>query len=149
MTCSGLSGAKECKSCRSLKMLKNGPTLAIVAVHTAENEPLKIWEVIQFNIYSPPQTSQRVRSITRAGAVRLLLVCAPVVFSSSQSQVADAHRKTGSARSGGRTSSLQPCRPTASKLEVRNPGAANVRCNANVTLSIFWQTIANLNDFVY
>ena len=36
------SGAKECESCRSRKMLKNAPTLAIVAVHTAENEPLKI-----------------------------------------------------------------------------------------------------------
>ena len=39
----GLSGAKECKSCRSRKILKNAPTLAIVAVDTAENEPLKIW----------------------------------------------------------------------------------------------------------
>ena len=38
-----LSGAKECKSCRSRKILKNAPTLAIVAVDTAENEPLKIW----------------------------------------------------------------------------------------------------------
>ena len=37
-----LRGAKVCKSCRSRKMLKNAPTLAIVAVHTAENEPLKI-----------------------------------------------------------------------------------------------------------
>ena len=37
-----LSGAKEYKSCRSRKMLKNAPTLAIVAVHTDENEPLKI-----------------------------------------------------------------------------------------------------------
>ena len=37
-----LSGAKDCKTCRSREMLKNAPTLAIVAVHTAENEPLKI-----------------------------------------------------------------------------------------------------------
>ena len=37
-----LRGAKDCKTCRSRKMLKNAPTLAIVAVHTAENEPLKI-----------------------------------------------------------------------------------------------------------
>ena len=37
-----LSGAKECKSCRSRKMLQNAPFLAIVAVHTDENEPLKI-----------------------------------------------------------------------------------------------------------
>ena len=37
-----LSGAKDCKSCRSRKMRKNAPTLAIVAVDTAENEPLKI-----------------------------------------------------------------------------------------------------------
>ena len=38
-----LSGAKECKSCRSRKMLQNASFLAIVAVDTAENEPLKIW----------------------------------------------------------------------------------------------------------
>ena len=37
-----LSGAKECKSCRSRKMLQNAAFLAIVAVHTDENEPLKI-----------------------------------------------------------------------------------------------------------
>ena len=48
------SGAKVCKSCRSRKMLKNAPTLAIGAVHTEENEPLKNLEVIQFNIHSPP-----------------------------------------------------------------------------------------------
>ena len=36
------SGAKECESCRSRKMLKNAPTLAIVAVDTAENEPSKV-----------------------------------------------------------------------------------------------------------
>ena len=36
------SGAKECESCISRKMLKNAPTLAIVAVHTEENEPPKI-----------------------------------------------------------------------------------------------------------
>ena len=38
----GLSGGKECKSCRSRKMLQNEYLVAIVAVHTAENEPLKI-----------------------------------------------------------------------------------------------------------
>ena len=36
-------------------MLKNAPTLAIVAVHTEENEPLKIWgdlfNLIQFGPY--------------------------------------------------------------------------------------------------
>ena len=36
------SGAKECRSCRSRKMLKNEPTLAIVAAHTDENEPIKV-----------------------------------------------------------------------------------------------------------
>ena len=35
-------GAKECKFCRFRKMLKNASFLAIVDVHTAENEPLKI-----------------------------------------------------------------------------------------------------------
>ena len=37
-----LSGAKECKSCRSRKMLQNAAFLAIVAVHTDENEPSKV-----------------------------------------------------------------------------------------------------------
>ena len=37
-----LSGAKAWKSCRSRKMLQNEPTLAIVAVHEEENEPLEI-----------------------------------------------------------------------------------------------------------
>ena len=41
----GVSGAKAKKSCRTRKMLKNEPTLAIVAVDTEENEPLKIWGV--------------------------------------------------------------------------------------------------------
>ena len=36
------SGAKECRSCRARKMLKNAPTLAIVAVHTEENEPSRV-----------------------------------------------------------------------------------------------------------
>ena len=39
-------------------MLKNAPTLAIVAVHTAENEPLKVLGVIQFNIQSCPYSLQ-------------------------------------------------------------------------------------------
>ena len=41
----GVSGAKAKKSCRARKMLKNEPTLAIVAVDTGENEPLKVWDV--------------------------------------------------------------------------------------------------------
>ena len=41
----GVSGAKAKKSCRARKMLKNEPTLAIVAVDTGENEPLKVWGV--------------------------------------------------------------------------------------------------------
>ena len=36
------SGAKECESCRSRKMLKNAPTLAIVAVHTDESDPSRV-----------------------------------------------------------------------------------------------------------
>ena len=38
-----LSGAKDCKSCRSRKTLQNEYLVAIVAVHTAENEPSKVW----------------------------------------------------------------------------------------------------------
>ena len=41
-----LSGAKHCKSGRSRKSLQNEPLVAIVAVHTAENEPLKVLRVI-------------------------------------------------------------------------------------------------------
>ena len=41
----GGSGAKAKRSCRARKMRKNEPTLAIVAVHTEENEPLKVWGV--------------------------------------------------------------------------------------------------------
>ena len=37
-----LSGAKVCASCRSRKMLKNAPTFAIVAVHTAWNDLLTV-----------------------------------------------------------------------------------------------------------
>ena len=49
-----LSGAKQCKSCRSRKMLQNAPTLAIVAVDTAENEPLQVLggNSIQYSILS-------------------------------------------------------------------------------------------------
>ena len=38
----GFRGAKAKKSCRSRKILKNASFLAIVAVDTAENEPLKV-----------------------------------------------------------------------------------------------------------
>ena len=38
-------------------MMQNAPTLPIVAVHTAENEPLKSLGVIQFNIQSCPALS--------------------------------------------------------------------------------------------
>ena len=41
----GVSGAKAKKSCKARKMLKNEATLAIVAVDTGENEPLKVWGV--------------------------------------------------------------------------------------------------------
>ena len=40
------SGAKACKSGRSRKMLQNVTLLAIVAVHTAENEPPNVRQVM-------------------------------------------------------------------------------------------------------
>ena len=46
------SGAKAKKSCRSRKILKNASFLAIVAVNTAENEPLKVWAV-SFHYFNP------------------------------------------------------------------------------------------------
>ena len=39
---SGVSGAKAKKSCRARKILQNASFLAIVAVDTAENEPLGV-----------------------------------------------------------------------------------------------------------
>ena len=59
-----MSGAKACKSCRSRQELSNEYLLAKIGVDTAEstaaaaeNEPLKVWGKIQFNIHLPPQTS--------------------------------------------------------------------------------------------
>ena len=40
------SGAKACKSGRSRKMLQNVTLLAIVAIHTAANEPPKVRQVM-------------------------------------------------------------------------------------------------------
>ena len=37
-----LSGAKDCKSCSSRKIIQDEYLVAIVAVDTAENEPLKV-----------------------------------------------------------------------------------------------------------
>ncbi len=57
-------------------MLKNAPTLAIVAFHTAENEPLKIWEVIHFIgrfaslAATAPSASTPASSFARAAADR-------------------------------------------------------------------------------
>ena len=48
----GVSGAKAKKSCRARKILKNACFLAIVAVDTAENEPLKVWAV-SFHYFNP------------------------------------------------------------------------------------------------
>ena len=38
----------------TLKMQQNEYLLAKIGVDTAENEPLQIWEVIQFNIHFTP-----------------------------------------------------------------------------------------------
>ena len=42
-------------------MLKNAPTLAIVAVDTAKNEPLQVLGVVQFNIQSCPYLGRAVK----------------------------------------------------------------------------------------
>ena len=53
--------SERCKSltCRSRNMLQNAPTLAIVAVHTEENEPLKIWGDLFSLVQLPPYYSRR------------------------------------------------------------------------------------------
>lgn len=53
-----MRGAKICKSCRSRKKFKKlqyASFLAIVAVHTAENESLKLWMWFIHFIHSTPQ----------------------------------------------------------------------------------------------
>ena len=72
----GGSGAKAKRSCRARKMRKNEPTLAIVAVHTEENEPLKVWgvsfhyfnRILMYRHWSglkQPQVSQSIHNALR------------------------------------------------------------------------------------
>ena len=49
-----LQKTHKCKSCRSRQELSNEYLLAKIGVGTAENEPLKVWEKIQFIIHLPP-----------------------------------------------------------------------------------------------
>ena len=64
--CKGLQNFSDSAAylCRCWKSLKNSSFLANVAVHTAENAPLKIWEVIQFNTHSPPICGEESRNAT-------------------------------------------------------------------------------------
>ena len=48
------SGAKEFRSDRSRQELSNEYLIAKIGFDTAENEPLKVWGLIQFNIQSSP-----------------------------------------------------------------------------------------------
>ena len=48
---------RNLQSCRARKMLKNASFLAIVAVDTAENEPLKVWGWFHFIFHSSPYKS--------------------------------------------------------------------------------------------
>ena len=59
--CRSVQKTHKCKSCRSRQELSNETDsysneylLAKIGVDTAENEPLKVWRKIQFNIHSPP-----------------------------------------------------------------------------------------------
>ena len=51
-------------------MQQNEYLLAKIGVDTAENEPLQVWGVIQFNIHSTPELAQFNRPIHRAKAQR-------------------------------------------------------------------------------
>ena len=68
---SDLSGAKDCKSCRSRKMLENAPTLAIVAVHTEENEPPKI-SGAKFHSFNPILSHEEPVAAAALGVLGLL-----------------------------------------------------------------------------
>ena len=62
-------GAKDCKSCRSRKMLQNASLLAVVAVDTEENEPIKneVWWVRRYFLGprpSPASTPQHCIEFT-------------------------------------------------------------------------------------
>ena len=65
----GVSGAKAKKSCRARKILKNASFLAIVAVDTAENEPLKVWGV-SFHLFNRILTRWHNCKITYSSIIR-------------------------------------------------------------------------------
>ena len=69
-------GAKECKSCRSRKMLQNASLLAIVADHTAENEPSEVGDDAEASVcpIQPTQewiTSKEVKKAVKRGTARV------------------------------------------------------------------------------
>ena len=58
-------------SCRSRKILKNAPVLAIVVVHTAKNESLKIWGFSSF-LQAYPHWQNNVKMQIESGMRRFL-----------------------------------------------------------------------------
>ena len=89
----GVSGAKAKKSCRARKMLKNEPTLAIVAVDTGENEPLKVWGV-SFHYFN-----RILRDMTKATTLKrwqfhlqLVVIYSPLCTSRSRSTLVLLYR---------------------------------------------------------
>ena len=69
------SGAKVCESYRSRKMLKNASFLAIVAVHTAENEPFQ--NKYQLYFYFLFRTQGLYRGASPAIVMQVLRNAAP------------------------------------------------------------------------
>jgi hypothetical protein len=58
-------------------MLKDEPSLAIVAVHTAENEPLKVWgDLFSSSVHSLNVTDKK-KSIGTAHAVKVQRIVPP------------------------------------------------------------------------
>ena len=69
-----------CKSCRSRKMLQNAPTLAIVAVHTEENEPLLNFEVILFGDFNRVRTLREIDGAKVWGDVKTTIELLPRIL---------------------------------------------------------------------
>ena len=73
-----LSGAKVWKSCRSRKMLQNEYLVAIVAVHTAENEPSTVWLFLSLFVLSwvLSEKSPHRLIIARCWTIQFVAFCA-------------------------------------------------------------------------
>ena len=77
--CEGLQNSSDLagESCTVWKTLQNAPTLAIVAVHTAENEPPKVLKTPEKNIYFKQcrlSSNTRSENLQRRGTSTAMII---------------------------------------------------------------------------